>query len=88
MVISLLAEYIPYIQEKIKSNWLSPDNSQAGLSCEMKIRMIPGGDIVGIKVINSSGDPLFDRSVETAALRASPLPIPADPELAKESIAW
>ncbi len=50
----------------------------AGLSCLIRVKLIPGGEVVDAKVVRSSGDPLFDRSVETAVLKASPLPMPAD----------
>ena len=49
----------------------------------MKVRLIPGGDVVSVSVVRSSGDPVFDRSVETAVLKASPLPLPEDPALFK-----
>ncbi len=32
-------------------------------------------------VVQSSGDPVFDRSVENAVYRASPLPLPDDSAL-------
>jgi colicin import membrane protein len=78
---SALAEYIPYIQDKIQRNWLRPAGSPSGLTCLVKVRLIPGGDVVSVNVVRSSGDPVFDRSVETAVLKASPLPLPEDAEL-------
>ena len=80
---SALAEYIPYIQERIQRNWLRPAGSPAGLTCLVKVRLIPGGDVVSVSVVRSSGDAVFDRSVETAVLKASPLPLPEDTELFK-----
>ena len=80
---SALAEFIPYIQERIQRNWLRPAGSPAGLSCLVKVRLIPGGDVVSVNVVRSSGDAVFDRSVETAVLKASPLPLPADANLFK-----
>jgi colicin import membrane protein len=78
-----LSEYIPYIQDKIQRSWLRPAGSPPGLSCLIQVRLIPGGEVVSAKVIRSSGDPLFDRSVETAVLKASPLPLPSDPGMFK-----
>jgi colicin import membrane protein len=78
---SALSEYIPYIQDKVQRNWLRPPGSAAGLSCLIKVRLIPGGDVVSATVVRSSGDPMFDRSVETAVLKASPLPLPTDATL-------
>jgi colicin import membrane protein len=80
---SALAEFIPYIQERIQRNWLRPPGSPAGLSCLVKVGLIPGGDVVSVKVVRSSGDAVFDRSVEDAVLKASPLPLPEDAKLFK-----
>ena len=78
---SALSQYIPYIQDKVNRNWIRPPGSREGLVCVVKVRLIPGGEVVGASVIQSSGDPLFDRSVESTVLKASPLPLPPDPEL-------
>jgi colicin import membrane protein len=78
-----LSQYIPHIQAKIQRNWLRPPGSSAGLSCLILVKLIPGGEVVDAKVMRSSGDPLFDRSVETAVLKASPLPLPQDTALFK-----
>ena len=80
---SALSQYIPYIQDKIQRNWLRPAGSPAGLSCLILVKLIPGGEVVDAKVVRSSGDPLFDRSVETAVLKASPLPLPQDTAMFK-----
>jgi colicin import membrane protein len=45
--------------------------------------VIPGGDVASARVIESSGDPVFDRSAENAVLRAAPLPMPEDPAIAR-----
>ena len=78
-----LSQYIPQIQAKIQRNWLRPPGSSAGLSCLILVKLIPGGEVVDAKVVRSSGDPLFDRSVETAVLKASPLPLPQDTAMFK-----
>jgi colicin import membrane protein len=78
-----LSQYIPHIQAKIQRNWLRPPGSSAGLSCLILVKLIPGGEVVDAKVVRSSGDPLFDRSVETAVLKASPLPLPQDAAMFK-----
>ena len=80
---SALSEFIPYIQEKVQNSWLRPAGSPRGLRCVIRVKLIPGGEVVDAKVVKSSGDALFDRSVESAVLKASPLPLPADPALFK-----
>ena len=80
---SALSQYIPYIQDKIQRNWLRPAGSPKGLSCLILVKLIPGGEVVDARVVRSSGDALFDRSVETAVLKASPLPLPEDAAMFK-----
>jgi colicin import membrane protein len=79
--LSELEKFIPYIQQKVQSNWIRPPGSPPGLVCVVNVRLIPGGEVVSAKVVQGSGDPLFDRSVESAVLKASPLPLPNDATL-------
>jgi len=69
------------IQQKVERNWLRPQSYQAGLSCIIQVRLAPGGKVIEAKVIRSSGNATFDRSAEVAVYKASPLPIPSDPEI-------
>jgi colicin import membrane protein len=78
-----VAEYTAYIQEKIQQNWLKPAGSPEGLSCTVQVNLIPGGDVARVQIIRSSGDPLFDRSVENAVHKAAPMPLPRDPAVFK-----
>ena len=80
---SALSQFIPYIQQKVQNSWRRPAGSPPGLSCVIQVKLIPGGEVVSAKVVQGSGDTLFDRSVETAVLKASPLPLPDDPAMFK-----
>ena len=80
---SALSQFIPYIQQKVQNSWRRPAGSPPGLSCVIQVKLIPGGEVVSAKVVQGSGDVLFDRSVETAVLKASPLPLPDDPAMFK-----
>jgi len=79
----VVAEYIGYIQERIQRSWLRPPGSPAGLSCVVQVSLIPGGEVASVQIVRSSGDPVFDRSVESAVYKASPLPLPPDAALFK-----
>lgn len=76
-----LASFSGAIRQKVESNWIQPAGDIAGLSCTVRVNLIPGGEVINAQVINSSGNALFDRSVELATLKASPLPLPDDPSL-------
>jgi colicin import membrane protein len=71
--------YVAVIKQQIERSWLKPAASSEGLSCEVQVRLIPGGDVIpgGVSIIRSSGNDAFDRSVETAVYKSAPLPVPS-----------
>lgn len=73
-------QYVGAIQAQVRRNWIQPTNWQ-GRSCTVQVQLIPGGDVASVQIVQSSGDPAFDRSVEDAVYRAAPLPLPPDPAL-------
>ena len=75
-------KYQALIRQKVTRNWLKPAGARKGLACTVKVRTIPGGEVVGVTIIKSSGDAIFDRSVESAVRKAAPLPLPRDPAVA------
>ena len=79
-------EYIAQIKAKIERNWLRPPGAALGLKCVVRVSQIPGGEVVQVETETSSGNVAFDRSVEDAVLRSSPLPTPKDPSLFDRSI--
>ena len=74
-------EYIAQIKDKIERNWLRPPGTRLRLKCVVRVSQIPGGEVVQAEIMHSSGNVAFDRSVEDAVLRSSPLPVPKDPSL-------
>lgn len=76
-----VASYSGLIRQKVERNWLQPPGDITGLSCTVRVRLIPGGDVIDVQVIKSSGNTYFDRSVELATRKASPLPLPNDPAM-------
>jgi colicin import membrane protein len=47
----------------------------------VRVRLVAGGEVLQATVVQSSGNAAFDRSVENAVYKASPLPIPDDKAL-------
>ncbi len=76
-----IASYSDIIRQKVERNWIQPSGNISGLSCVVRVQLIPGGDVANAQVIKGSGNALFDRSVELATRKASPLPIPNDPTM-------
>ena len=69
-------QFIFAIKQKIQNNWLRPTTVSDGLSCILRVRLIPNGGVVSVSIVRSSGSGAFDRSVETAVYKADPLPVP------------
>ena len=73
-------KYKALIINSISQNWILPDNVDKSLSSRFEIRLAPGGSVLSVKLLRSSGDAVLDRSAQTAIYRASPLPVPSSPE--------
>lgn len=65
----------------ISRQWILPDNANNNLSSKFRIHLAPDGAVLDVKLIRSSGDSILDRSAQTAILKASPLPVPSNPEV-------
>lgn len=77
--------YLGLIQQRVAGKWVRPSGWRAGLECKVFVRLVPGvagGQVMDVRLTKSCGQPLFDRSVETAVYNASPLPLPQDQALA------
>lgn len=73
-------KYKALIVNAIGRNWILPENIDSTLSSQFRIRLAPDGAVLEVTLTRSSGDPLLDRSAQTAIYKASPLPVPADTE--------
>lgn len=73
---SEVSKYKGLIRGQITRNWIFPASYQKGMKCKVLVRLIPSGDVVSVRIIQSSGNSAFDRSVELAVNKASPLPVP------------
>lgn len=60
------------IQQVVQENWSRPPSARNGMRTVLQIRMLPTGELVDANITQSSGDPAFDRSAETAVIRAAP----------------
>ncbi len=60
------------IQQIVQENWSRPPSARNGMRAILQIRMLPTGELVDVTITQSSGDPAFDRSAESAVYRAAP----------------
>ena len=78
--VSELARYVAKFKAVISNAFVYPD-LKSGLKCTLFVRLIPGGEVIDVRVVESSGNAVFDRQAENAVRKASPLPVPDDPRL-------
>jgi len=80
----IINKHVAMIAQKIERNWRQPLDAPARLNCKIDIVLLPSGNVVSVKVVETSGNQSFDRSVETAVRKASPLPVPSDSVIFKQ----
>lgn len=73
-------KYKALIINAISRNWILPENADSSMSSKFRIRLAPDGMVLEVELTQGSGDPLLDRSAQTAIYKASPLPVPTDAE--------
>ena len=79
-----LQRYSARIQAAVTRGFVYPPGLPRGLKCTLSVRVIPGGEVVEARVVQSSGNAVFDRQAENAVRKASPLPVPAEPRLFRQ----
>ena len=80
----LLDEYSNRIRAKIRSRIILPDGLQGNPEAIFDVTVLPTGEVVGVALRHPSGQPVYDQAVERAIYKASPLPLPPDPQLAAQ----
>lgn len=78
----VLDRYRAAILQTIRNNWHPP--AQTDLTCQLAVHLGPGGVVLSVDLLQSSGDPALDQSAEVAVMKASPLPVPTDATLFDE----
>ena len=65
-----VSTYEGYVRDRIAGNWSRPPSARRDMQVELQIRIVPTGQVMGVVVTRSSGDPAFDQSAITAVERA------------------
>jgi colicin import membrane protein len=73
-------KYKAMILNAISQKWIVPENANSNLSSQFRIRLAPDGAVLDVNLTRGSGDSILDRSAQTAIYKASPLPVPSDPD--------
>jgi len=63
---------VALIQQFVQEVWSRPPSARNGMRAVLRINLLPTGEVTDVAIIESSGDPAFDRSAENAVYRAQP----------------
>ncbi len=80
----LLAEYQNRIRSKIRSRIILPESLSGNPKAIFEVKVLSTGEVVDVQLVHSSGQPAYDDAVQRAIIKASPLPMPADTDLASQ----
>jgi colicin import membrane protein len=69
-------KYRHLILQAIAQQWIIPPETNKHLETKLTVHLAPGGMVLEVIIVKSSGNPVLDRSAQTAVYKASPLPVP------------
>lgn len=73
-----IAKHAEGIKRRVTNRWIKPLSARKDMRCELRVKLLPSGEVMQVTVTKSSGNAIFDRSAENAAHKASPLAVPKD----------
>ena len=74
---SEIDKFINDIKNKIRGKANVPDTVTGNPEVQVRIRVLPGGEVLDIAITKRSGNPTYDAAIERGIRSASPLPVPA-----------
>jgi colicin import membrane protein len=78
-----VGRYQDMIRSKIRRNIVMPPDVPESAVAEFKVTVLPGGDVMDVELLKSSGNAAYDNAAERAIYKAQPLPLPDDAGLQK-----
>lgn len=69
-------KYRHLILQAIAQQWIIPPEMNKHLETKLAVHLAPGGMVLEVIIVKSSGNAVLDRSAQTAVYKASPLPVP------------
>jgi len=77
-ITSEIGKYTGLIRSKIKRYIVKPAGVQDNARAEFDVVLLPGGSVLSVRLIKSSGNTAYDDAVERAIIKSQPLPLPPD----------
>lgn len=77
--------YVQAITRAIVDEWAIPPSARNDMAARLQVDLTPSGDLLGVQILDSSGNDAFDRSTEAAVRKAARslgrFPVPPDRRL-------
>ncbi len=70
--------YADGIYRAVVANWSRPPSARNDMETQLRVELIPTGEVVSVTVISSSGNSAFDRSAEAAVRKARRFEVPSE----------
>lgn len=70
--------YVAQIQREIIQNWSRPPSARNGMQTILRVHLVPTGEVIDVKVEESSGNDAFDRSAILAVRKSERFVVPGD----------
>ena len=74
--LTIIDKHKVMILKQIQRNWNIPAVAKPDMVCKIKVQLIPSGEVINMRIVSSSGNRVYDDSVERAIKKSSPLPLP------------
>jgi colicin import membrane protein len=69
-------KYMDGIRTKVKRFVVVPPSVQGNPEAEVEVTLLPGGEVLNVRISKSSGNTAYDAAVESAIRKAQPLVVP------------
>lgn len=76
-----IERYKAMVRQSVMRYWIVQQGLAKQDATKLFVRVAPTGTVLDVKVLESSGNEALDRSAVAAVYKASPLPVPQDPDL-------
>jgi len=77
-VASVIGQHREMISAKVRGNTRLPDNLSGNPEVRCLVKLLPTGEVLNVRVTQSSGNAAYDEAVVRAIEKSSPLPLPND----------
>lgn len=82
----VVGQYRDQISAKVRGNTRLPDSLKGSPEVRCLVKLLPTGEVLRVRVTQSSGNPAYDEAVVRAIEKSSPLPLPDDRDARAEFV--